>query len=180
MGYSYSNTIPEPDSPFAAITKKEITTWQAFTQPAAALMADEKSTPDKVDQIKDLVINIHGPEIGEALIRYSLNLKNAVELCQEIDQRGCEAGAAPTLAGQPWEAMADEIRSAAASYRAAAEAAAELTGSAACTSSLCVTLPRAVLGRILSIGLACEADALDDLLDCLPAPDPKSIPTSPG
>jgi hypothetical protein len=156
MGYRYRNTIPEPD---------------------AALMADDKSTPDKlgVDQIKALVKNIHGPEIGDALIRYSLNLKKAVDLSGALEQQATDLGGLP---GGPITEI--DIRSAAASYRAAADAAAELAGSAACTSSLCGTLPRALLGRILAAGLACEADALDDLLDGLPAPDPKSTPASPG
>jgi hypothetical protein len=157
MPYSYTNTMPATSPPLP---------------PALGVT--------KLDQIKTLVTAIHGPDTGEALIRYSLNLKNAVDLSREIEQRGCEAGADPTLTGQPWTALEAEIQSAVVSYRAAAEAAADLTGTTACTPALLSTIPAALLGRILAAGLACEADALEDLICALPAPAPESTTSSPG
>lgn len=164
MPYSYRNTIPDVSSPFAALAPPA-----ADAPPAAAA--------NHMEKIIALIEATHGPEIRAALVTYSANLSNAVRLTDEIERGGAEAGIDPEGRGPDWYAWEEEIRSAVASYHAAADAMADLAGTKACTISLLATLPSALLGRIIRAGLEVEGDELLNLLECVGPPLPENATT---
>lgn len=166
MPYGYPDDTPERP-PFAAtamagegikLIRKEADVWKkalSFTTADLAGLPPATMPSSNVDQVKALVIAIHGPVTGDLLVRYSVHLKKATD-----------AESHPAYA--------------AAHFRAAADALPELGASAACTPGLLCTLPKPLLARIIAAGLTAEADRLDALLKPGSCPAPLPATTPPG